>query len=67
MSRRVRKLIGLAVILAWLSSYALAIMSLAVRILPETGWINLAFYVVAGFAWILPLRPLLFWMERPDP
>jgi hypothetical protein len=66
MSRRVRKLIGLGVILAWLSSYALAIMSLAVRILPEDGWVNLAFYVVAGFAWILPLRPLLYWMERPD-
>jgi hypothetical protein len=25
------------------------------------------YYAVAGLAWILPLMPLIRWMERPDP
>ena len=26
-------------------------------------WAQLAFYVIAGFAWILPLKPLFAWMN----
>jgi hypothetical protein len=24
------------------------------------------FYVVAGFAWVLPAMPIVSWMARPD-
>lgn len=66
MSRRTRKLIGLIVILVYLTLYALAVMSLAVRVLPDNAWVSLSFYIVTGMAWIAPMRPLLHWMERPD-
>lgn len=31
------------------------------------GWAQAIFYAIVGMAWILPLMPLLAWMERPDP
>jgi predicted membrane channel-forming protein YqfA (hemolysin III family) len=26
-------------------------------------WLHVVYYVVAGIVWILPLKPLLRWME----
>ena len=65
-STRTRKLIGLFVLLAWLTVYALAVMSFAVRFLDAGLFIETIFYVVAGFAWIMPLKPLLFWMQKSN-
>ena len=65
MSRRIRKLIGTIVILLFVIVYALVVMALAQPILKDAGaWTQLAFYVVAGMAWILPIMPLIVWMER---
>lgn len=67
MPMRVRKLIGLFVLLGWIAVYALFVMGLAVRILPHAHWaMELAFYAVAGVAWIVPMMPLIAWMSRPD-
>ena len=32
----------------------------------RNDWLQLAFYVFAGVAWVIPLRPLLRWMNRPE-
>ena len=29
-------------------------------------WVQLVFYIIAGVAWVLPLKPILAWMNRPD-
>ena len=49
--------------------YALLAMTLA-----QTPWLQQAgklvqgiFYLVAGLGWVLPLMPLIRWMDRPDP
>ena len=53
---------------------ALAIVGLivvwAVVVASLSGWVGrlhwtvqLVFYIVAGTVWVLPLRPLLLWME----
>ncbi len=65
--RRLRKLAGLIIILVYLPVYALAAMSLAVRVLPDHWGVQLAYYGIAGFLWIIPMKPLIYWMERPDP
>ena len=31
------------------------------------GAVQAVFYAIVGLAWILPLMPLITWMERPDP
>ena len=58
-----RKLAGIAGILALIAIWALLIASLSAIV---GGWPVLAqtlFYLVAGIVWILPLKPLLRWME----
>ncbi|PZU61002.1 MAG: DUF2842 domain-containing protein [Sphingobium sp.] len=58
-----RKPFGMFLILALITVWAVSVASLS-------GWIGrlptvlqLIIYVFAGIAWILPLRPLLAWME----
>lgn len=68
MSRRLRKFIGAVVILVFVCVYALVAMTVAQgRIQEASKLAQSIFYVVVGLAWILPLMPLLKWMERPDP
>ena len=58
-----RKPAGIFAILALIAVWAVLIASLAGEV---GGWPVLAqgiFYLVAGIAWILPLKPLLRWME----
>ena len=58
-----RKLAGIAGILALIAIWALLIASLSSTV---GGWpvlVQALFYLVAGIVWILPLKPLLRWME----
>lgn len=66
MSMRWKKLLGTLVIIIWLIVYAVVAARLAYDILPEANWLaELAYYMIAGLAWILPLMPLIWWMSRP--
>jgi predicted membrane channel-forming protein YqfA (hemolysin III family) len=58
-----RKLAGIALILLLIVGWAAFVASLA-RIVG--GWpilLQAPFYLVMGLAWILPLKPLVRWME----
>ena len=58
-----RKPAGIFAILALIAVWAALVVSFSSQI---GGWPVLAqalFYLVAGIAWILPLKPLLRWME----
>ena len=58
-----RKPAGIFAILALIALWAALVVSFSTRI---GSWPVLAqglFYLVAGIAWILPLKPLLRWME----
>jgi hypothetical protein len=67
MRRRTRKLIGTVAILVFVSLYALIAMAIAQGRLQDANkfWQGL-YYLVAGMGWILPIMPLIRWMERPD-
>ena len=68
MRRRTRKFIGAVVILVFVCVYALVAMALAQGRLQDAAKIwQYLYYVVVGLGWILPLMPLIRWMERPDP
>jgi hypothetical protein len=65
MTIRLRKFIGLLVLLCWLFVYVLLAMGIAVRVLPDAHWsAELAFYAVAGVAWVIPARYLIHWMSK---
>ena len=67
MQRRLRKLIGTLTIFVFVIFYALVAMALAEsRIVDAPKLIQTIFYIVLGLAWILPIMPLIRWMERPD-
>jgi hypothetical protein len=68
MRRRQRKFIGVFVTIAFVVVYALVAMALAQGRLIQNapGYIQGAYYAIIGMAWILPVMPLIRWMERPD-
>ena len=63
MSPRLRKLIGLFAILAFLTIYVIVASTIGDYI-PDHWAAQLAFYAVAGTLWGVPLFPLIRWMER---
>ena len=66
MTRRVRKLLGTALILAFVTLYALVVMVIAQTPVVQLAgrFAQLLFFLTAGLAWTLPLLPLIRWMER---
>ncbi len=58
-----RKLVGIAGLLALIALWALLIASLADTVGDWPVLVQAVFYLVTGIIWILPLRPLLRWME----
>jgi hypothetical protein len=63
MNMRLRKLIGLAGILAFILLY----MGLVVRLanyVPDHGPLQFVFYALAGICWGVPILPLISWMNR---
>ena len=68
MRRRTRKLIGTAAILLVVIAYGPLAMALAdsrIALAPQP--LQVLAYMVLGLVWILPLLPLIRWMEKPDP
>ncbi len=65
LTRRQRKLIGAFAMLAFVIFYALVAMALAqARPLQEaTKLVQGISYAVMGIAWIIPIFPLIKWME----
>ncbi|WP_046865304.1 DUF2842 domain-containing protein [Microvirga massiliensis] len=68
MQKRTRKLVGTVLILLFVLIYGPVAMALAEsRILAAPQAIQVLAFVVLGLAWVVPLLPLIRWMERPDP
>jgi hypothetical protein len=64
MSARLRKLIGLFGVLAFLLLYVGAVARLAAFV-PDHGLWQAVFYIAAGVLWGVPILPLISWMNRP--
>lgn len=63
MSARVRKAVGSAIIVAFMLVYIGVAASIGGH-MPDQWLIRLAFYLVVGTAWSVPLIPLVIWMNR---
>jgi Protein of unknown function (DUF2842) len=67
MRQRSRKLIGTALLLAFVVFWALFAMSLAQgRVTTLSAAMQAAVFVVLGLVWVLPAGLLIRWMSRPD-
>ena len=58
-----RKPAGIFVILAIIAIWAALVASLAAFVEKWPVLLQALYYLIAGFAWIIPLKPLLRWME----
>jgi hypothetical protein len=60
---RLRRAVAAAAVLLFLAAYIAGAATLADR-LPNVVWTRLAYFVAAGFAWVIPVMPILAWAER---
>ena len=58
-----RKPAGILLIIALIAGWSVLVVTVAERIGGAPVLLQALFYLVAGIAWILPLKPLLRWME----
>lgn len=54
---------GIALILLLIAGWAILVVSVAPLLDGLPRWVHVIYYVVGGLIWILPLKPLLRWME----
>ncbi len=67
MRKRTRKLVGAVIIIVFVVVYAMvALTILSGRLREASDLVQALSYAAAGILWILPLMPLIVWMERPD-
>jgi hypothetical protein len=67
MRLRTRKFVGTIILLLFLLVYVLVALSIAAgRIASAAPLAQLAFFIVAGLAWVAPAGLLIHWMQRPD-
>lgn len=65
MKPRMKKLLGLFILLPALLAYILVAIVIA-DYLPDFWLIELAYFIVAGVVWAFPMKYLMDWMNR-DP
>ena len=67
MNQRKRKLAGTVLLLVFLSVYALLAMATAIVLqVNASKTVELAYYVIAGLAWVIPAGIIVKWMQRPN-
>lgn len=64
---RLRILVGAMALVVGLALYGLAVMVLAVHVLPRSWLLEVPFYAAAGIAWVLPAARLTRWMQQAPP
>lgn len=67
MPARVRKFIGVFLMLFLVGLYAILAVTVATYQLAESAWyIHLLYFFVTGILWVLPAMWLIKWMEGPS-
>ena len=63
MTPRLKKFIGMVILLIGFFFYVVAAITIA-DYLPSIRLVQLVYFVLAGIAWIFPVKSLLSWMNR---
>jgi len=58
-----RQPFGILLILLWIAAWSVLAVSASALIAGMHWTVQALYYLIAGIAWILPLKPLLRWME----
>ncbi|MEX3009365.1 DUF2842 domain-containing protein [Hoeflea sp. TYP-13] len=64
---RLRKLVGMIVLIALVVLYALIATTVATYRLAESPWwVHLLYFLITGLIWVLPAMWIIRWMEKPQ-
>lgn len=67
MMARTRKFVGMVALLLFLVLYAWVAVAIGSgRITEANGFIQFAYFLLAGLLWVIPAAILIRWMQRPD-
>ena len=65
MPPRLKKFVGMLILIALVVVYALVAVTVATyRLADASGWAHLAFFAISGIVWVLPAMAVISWMER---
>ena len=66
-NNRLKKLIGTMIIPIWLIIFIGIVALLAEILLPNlNGLMVFLFYLISGLIWILPVLPIISWMQKQN-
>jgi len=66
-NNRIKKLIGTIVIPIWLILFIGIVAVLAEILLPNLkGFMVFLFYLTAGLIWVVPVLPIISWMQKEN-
>ena len=66
-NNRIKKLIGTIIIPIWLIVFIGSVAIVAEILLPDlNGLMVFLFYLVSGLIWIIPIMPIISWMQRKN-
>ncbi len=66
-NNRLKKLIGTIIIPIWLIIFIGIVALLAEILLPNlNGLMVFLFYLISGLIWILPVLPIISWMQKQN-
>ena len=66
MPLRLRKFIGMILLVLLVVIYAIVAMIVAVRTLgDQPGWVQFLYFAASGLIWILPAMGIIKWMAGP--
>lgn len=60
-----RKIIASLGLLTFMFVYIVIVARIGSQFTNANGFLQLIFYVMAGFCWIIPIKPLFKWMNTP--
>ncbi len=64
MQPSIRKPVGILAIVLGLIIYGGLVAGLSTHLAMLPQWLQAVVYLILGVAWLLPLKPLLVWMNR---
>lgn len=65
MRMRTRKLVGTIALLIFVICYSLVAMMVAIALqVNASKFVEVAYYAVAGLAWVIPAGAIIWWMQK---
>ena len=63
MTRSRRRIVTSIILLVYIVAWIWAAATIGSQLATAPKWLSLGFFIIAGIAWVFPLKPLFGWMN----